>query len=100
MRTTKNILYHTFIGINTEVINSSSVELIGKKGKIVDETKNLIIIESDKESDKENDSGKATREIKIPKNSCTFRFYTEDKLSVDVEGKKITFKPEDRAKKI
>ena len=89
MRTIKNILYHTFIGINAEVINSSSRELIGKKGKIIDETKNLIVIESDN-----------NREIKIPKNSCTFRFYTEDKSVVDVEGKKITFKPEDRAKKI
>lgn len=89
MRTKQNILYHTFIGLEVEVVNSSSRLLIGKKGNIIDETKNLLVIE--------NDQGK---EIKIPKNGSTFRFYLDDKNIFDIRGKVISFRPEERAKKL
>ena len=57
MRTKKNILYSTFIGLEIEITNSSQRELVGLKGKVVDETKNLIIVEKS--------DGK---EVKIPEN--------------------------------
>ena len=88
MRTNQNILYHTVIKLGAEVINSSARELIGRKGKIIDETKNLIVIVS---------KGK---EIKIPKSSCEFRFHLEDGTSFNIEGEKIAFRPEERAKKL
>lgn len=89
MRTIQNILYHTFIGLEAEVVNSSARELIGKKGKIIDETKNLLVIESA--------NGKET---KIPKVACVFRFNLEDSKSFTIDGEKIAFRPEERAKKI
>jgi len=88
MRTNQNILYHTFIGLDVEVINASARELIGKKGKIIDETKNLIVIE------------KNGKEIKIQKVACEFLFHLEDGTNFAIEGRKIAFRPEERAKKL
>jgi ribonuclease P protein subunit POP4 len=84
----KNLLYSTFIGLEAEIINSSQRMLIGKKGKVVDETKNLIVLES------------AGKEIRIPKVSSVFRFTTDAGEKVDVEGKKIAFRPHERPKKV
>ncbi|MBI5051521.1 ribonuclease P protein subunit, partial [Candidatus Micrarchaeota archaeon] len=39
MRTKKNLLLHTFIGLLVEVIKSSDRKLIGVKGEVVSETK-------------------------------------------------------------
>lgn len=88
MITSKNLLYSTFIGLEAEIVNSSQRRLIGLKGTIVDETKNMIEIES---------GGKAT---KIPKNSSTFRITTEDGARVDVRGSDISFRPHERPKKV
>lgn len=88
MRTAKNILFHTFIGLDAEVVQSTSRVLKGIKGKVIDETKNMLIIETDK------------GEKKIQKVSCVFRFKLESGESVEVEGKKICFRPEERAKKV
>ena len=88
MRTRKNILYSTFVGLPVEIVNSSQRDLVGTKGKVVDETKNLIIIE------------KGDKEIKVQKVSCVFRFTLDDGETVDVEGKKIAFRPHERPKKV
>ncbi|VVC02975.1 Ribonuclease P protein component 1 [Candidatus Bilamarchaeum dharawalense] len=89
MITRKNLLYSTFIGLEVEIVNSSQRKLIGLHGKIVDETKNLIVVES-----------AAGKELKIPKVSSTFRFTTEDNQKVDVIGKDIAFRPHERPKKV
>lgn len=89
MRTKKNILYSTFVGLPVEIVNSSQQELVGLKGKVADETKNLIIIEK-----------KDGKEIKVQKVSCIFRFTLDDGETVDVEGKRIAFRPHERPKKV
>ena len=89
MITAKNLLYSTFIGLEAEITNSSQRALIGLKGRIVDETKNLIVIETAQ--------GKETR---IPKVSSTFRILCEDGKKVDVEGSRIAFRPHERPKKV
>ncbi len=88
-RNKQTILYSTFIGLTVEVVNSHSRNMIGAKGRIVDETKNLIVIES-----------KDGKEKKLQKRSCTFRFYLGDGSIFDIDGKEILFRPEDRAKKV
>jgi ribonuclease P protein subunit POP4 len=85
----KNLLYSTFIGLAVEISNSSQRKLVGLKGKVVDETKNLIIIEA---------SG--AKEVRVPKVSSTFRFTLDDGEKMDVDGAKITFRPHERAKKV
>jgi RNase P/RNase MRP subunit p29 len=89
MITRKNLLYSTFIGLRVEIVNSSQRNLIGMKGTIADETKNLIVVE--------NAEG---REIKVQKASSTFRFTTEDGATVDIEGSCMAFRPHERPKKV
>ena len=89
MRTTNNLLFHTFIDLNVEVIRCSDYSNQGLKGRIVDETKNMIIIE--------RANGK---EKKLPKTACVFRFFLEDGKTMDVDGSAIAFRPVERPKKI
>lgn len=88
MITRKNLLYSTFVGLEVEISNSSQQGLIGQKGIVVDETKNLLIMKTGK------------KELKIPKTCCTFVFTTEDDDKVEVEGKRIAFRPHERPKKV
>jgi ribonuclease P protein subunit POP4 len=89
MITRKSLLYSTFIGLPAEVANSSQRRMVGLKGIVIDETKNLIVIER----------GDGTS-VKVPKNGATFRFTTEDGAAVEVEGRKIAFRPHERPKKV
>ncbi|MEW6035356.1 MAG: ribonuclease P protein subunit [Candidatus Micrarchaeota archaeon] len=89
MITRKNLLYSTFVGLPVEVVNSSDRKAIGCRGTVVDETKNLIVIEV-----------AGGKEVKVPKASATFRFTAESGELVDVEGKKIAFRPHERPKKV
>ncbi|MFH2106990.1 MAG: ribonuclease P protein subunit [Candidatus Micrarchaeota archaeon] len=89
MRTSNNLLFHTFIGLEVEVSNCSDRKHIGLKGKIIDETKNLIVIETVK-----------GKEVKLPKASCIFLFHLDDGKTEEVEGKKIAFRPYERGKKV
>lgn len=88
MRNRKNILFQTFIGIHVDVVKSVSRNLIGLRGVVIDETKNLLVLETD--------SGVK----KLQKNACVFRFHLESGEQVEVEGKKILFRPEERPKKV
>jgi len=83
-----NILIHEFMGLEVEIAKSTCRNLIGKKGRIVNETRNTIEIE-----------GKCKTKI-IPKRSSTFRFYLPGGESVDVEGRLVEYNPEDRPKRL
>lgn len=87
MRNKENILFHTFIGIPVEIIRGSSRRLVGLRGNIVDETKNLLVLETE--------DGKK----RIQKIGNVFRFELESGEKIDVDGKKIMFRPEERPKK-
>ncbi|MFH0738002.1 MAG: ribonuclease P protein subunit [Candidatus Micrarchaeota archaeon] len=89
MITKNNLLLSTFIGLEVEISNSSQRELIGLNGTIVDETKNLIVIEKS--------DGK---EVKVPKVSSRFKFTVDNGEKMEVEGKRIAFRPHERPKKI
>jgi ribonuclease P protein subunit POP4 len=88
MITAKNLLFSTLIGLQAEIVNSSQRKLIGLKGTIIDETKNMIEIES------------GGRAVKVPKNSSIFRIIAEDGEAVDVRGSDISFRPHERPKKV
>lgn len=75
-----------FIGLEVEIIESSHPGYLDLKGKVVDETKNTLIIEHD------------GREKIIPKPGNVFCFtYKGDKYRID--GHEIQYRPEDRIKK-
>jgi len=97
MITRDNLLYSTFIGLTVEIANSSQREIVGLKGTVVDETKNLIVIEIEKGTENKNTT---ITELKIPKVSSVFRFTLDDGSKMDVNGKDIAFRPHERAKKV
>ncbi len=76
-----------FIGLEAEVLESTCAEYLGIKGRVVDETKNMLTIEQD------------GRERKVPKDCCSFKFVDGGKPHI-VSGKEIKFRPEDRIKKV
>ncbi len=67
-----------FIGKNVEIIDSSNKDLIGIKGKIVDETKNMFEIENQEHTRSSNGApfSKNEKEVtkKVQKKICKFKF--------------------------
>ncbi len=82
----ENILAHELIGLWVKVIDSTDKKRKGLNGMVVDETKNTLRIESD------------GKEKILPKKECVFEFRLPDKDIVEVNGKKLCFRPEDRIK--
>lgn len=91
MITSKNIFYHELIGLYCEVIESSNKSLIGISGKVVDETKNTVLIEKICED--------GVKEKLIPKSVSIFHFRLPNGNWVEIHGKILVSRPEDRIKK-
>jgi ribonuclease P protein subunit POP4 len=87
MKVTPEIICHEFIGTEAKVGKSTNVESAGSWGKIVDETRNTFII-----------LDKGERKM-IAKGSTVFHFAFDDGTVVEVDGKVLTGRPEDRLKK-
>jgi len=84
----QNIFRHELIGLSVKITASSNPDLIGIKGKVVDETRNTLKIE--------NLNGD---EVLIPKKVATFNFTLNSGDIVEIEGKILVARPEDRIKK-
>ena len=78
----ENILMHELIGLNVLVVKSTDRNREGMKGKVIDETKNTLVLEG----------GKV-----IPKKEVEIEFELGNE-KVLVEGKKILGRSEDRVK--
>jgi ribonuclease P protein subunit POP4 len=87
MITEKNLVRHELIGLEVKVRKSTNKSQIGIKGRIVDETYNMLVIETKK------------GEKKIEKKSCVFVFKLPNGKKVEVEGWVLVGRPEDRIKK-
>ncbi|MDY6966354.1 MAG: ribonuclease P protein component 1 [Halobacteriota archaeon] len=85
--TPKNLIYHELIGLSLSVHTSTNKSLIGLAGKVVDETRNMLIIETGK------------GEKKVPKSCSTFKFTLPTGTDVKVDGKLLVMRPEDRVRK-
>ncbi|MCH7902134.1 ribonuclease P protein component 1 [archaeon] len=81
----ENILSHELIGLEVSVSESTDENRKGIKGKVIDETKNVMVIESD------------GIEKVVPKKESEFEF-TLGKEKVKVKGDKILYTPEQRVK--
>ncbi len=87
MRTPENLVRHELIGLKAKVVDSSNPKNVGIKGRIVDETRNILVIEKT--------DGK---EVKLVKEENVFVFdLGGERISVD--GKVLVGRPEDRIKK-
>jgi ribonuclease P protein subunit POP4 len=88
MITPQNIIRHELVGLQVKVTHSSHQELIGMEGRVVNETKNTITLEDG-----------AGNEKTIPKGSATFHFKLPNGSIVEINGKIIVSRPENRIKK-
>ena len=83
MNVAKRFIRGEFIGRQAKVLECTDASLKGTEGTIVDESKNMLVIETDKKTKK------------IAKNISTFEIEGEI-----VNGKRIAYRPEDRIRKI
>ncbi len=87
MITPQNIFRHEFIGLNVKIIDSNHEGFLDIQGKIIDETRNTMKI----------DTGNI--EKVVPKSEVTFLFTLPQGERVSIDGKVIVARPEDRIKK-
>jgi len=87
MITPENIVRHELIGLEVKIVGSSNQKNIGITGRVVDETRNMIMIERPDGS-----------EAALAKEQHVFSFRL-DSAWVRVDGKVLVGRPEDRIKK-
>jgi len=87
MKITASIVQHEFIGLETKVVKSSNPHVVGIAGRVVDETRNTFTI-------LQNDDRKV-----VVKDTAVFDFVLPDGTVVEIDGKVIIGRPEDRIKK-
>ena len=83
MITADNITSHEFIGLNTEITQSTNPQVVGLNGRIINETKSMFTINTE--------NGAKS----IPKSTNNWKFSIEGK-DVVVKGAKIAKRPFDR----
>ena len=79
----KDIVSMNLIGKDIEITKSKNKSLIGVKGKVIDETKNMIILDNQK---------------KLMKSQSTFKIKIKNNI-YEIDGKVLQTRPEDRIKK-
>ena len=87
MTVTPSIVQHEFIGLETKVVKSSNPDVVGITGKVVDETRNTFTILT-----------MVTKKVVI-KDTSVFDFVLPDGTVVEMDGKVMMGRPEDRLKK-
>ncbi|MBT5215499.1 ribonuclease P protein subunit [Candidatus Woesearchaeota archaeon] len=86
MQKARDIPRIEFIGKELEVIEADNPSLVGIKGKVIDETKNMLIIEQNNETKK------------LVKKQVTIKVKIEDK-EIIIKGEILQGRPEERLKK-
>ncbi|ODS38142.1 MAG: ribonuclease P [Candidatus Altiarchaeales archaeon WOR_SM1_86-2] len=87
MITPYNILRHELIGLYAEVSDAAHEGYKNIKGRVVDETRNTLTIETE------------GNEKKVPKDCVTLDITLPEGTIVRVDGKLLVARPEDRVKK-
>lgn len=87
MKITPDIIREEFVGTNGTVVNSSHSGYVDIGGEVRGETRNTFLIEH---------QGEMKR---IVKDQAVFQFKFSDGSVVEIDGKLLVGKPEDRLKK-
>lgn len=85
--TRQNVLRHELIGLEVRVTNSSDPGLIGIYGTIVDETRDMFVIEQ------------AGKPKIVPKATAIFMITLPSGEDVEVDGARLVARPEKRVRK-
>jgi len=83
MITSDNIRSHEFIGLDTEIVQSTNPQVIGLNGRIINETKSMFTINTEN----------GVKSIAKSTNEWKFSIQNKD---VIVDGSKIAKRPFDR----
>lgn len=87
MKVTPAIVQQELIGLNAKVVRSSHPGYVGIAGRVLDETRNTIIIVHE------------NKKKIIIKSTAVFNFTMPDGTIVEIDGKAIVGRPENRIKK-
>ena len=87
MKVTPDIIRGEFIGTESRIAESQHPDYVGISGRVINETKNTFTILY---------AGKAKN---IVKDSAVFNFKFSDGTVVEIDGKLLVGRPEDRLKK-
>jgi ribonuclease P protein subunit POP4 len=87
MITPENLVRHELVGLPVKITKSMDPQNVGIEGRVVDETRNTITIETKK--------GRKN----FIKEKCTFSFLLPTGERVNVDGRVLVARPEDRIKK-
>jgi len=87
LNVTPAIIQHEFIGLEAKVVKSSNSNYIGISGTVIDETRNTFVIQKGDQ-----------RKIVI-KDQAVFHFTLPDSTVVEIDGKILVGRPEERLKK-
>lgn len=82
-----SIVQDEFIGLRVTVVKGLNPEIVGITGEVVDESRNTFTIMKD-----------ASEKI-IVKDTAVFHFVLPDGTIVEVDGKVLVGRPQDRVKK-
>jgi ribonuclease P protein subunit POP4 len=85
MITQQNIINHELVGLYAQISQSTNNAIVGLSGKVVDETKSMIIIETKR----------GTKMVEKKHNKWNFTLNDQD---FTVDGAAISKRPEDRIK--
>ena len=80
----QNILRHELIGLDVLVARASNPGHVGVSGRIIDETKNTLVILTGR------------GETRIPKRFSVFRIRLPDGTTVEIDGSSLETQPERR----
>jgi len=87
MKITPDLLRQEFVGLDAKVVKSSSPSQTGISGRIIKETRNtLVILHKDIEKT-------------VIKNVTVFHLILPDGTVVEIDGKAVVGRPENRLKK-
>jgi ribonuclease P protein subunit POP4 len=86
--TQQNVLAHELIGLRAEIVDSIDPSLKNLQGKIVYETKNLLLINANKHIKK------------IPKNIVRLSLKLPDGYNCVINGSDLLGRPEDRVQRL
>jgi ribonuclease P protein subunit POP4 len=87
MKVTAEIIQQEFVGLRAKVVRSTNPDCEGISGTIIDETRNTFLLSRDGE------------EKRVIKETSVFHFTYPDGTVVEIDGKLLVGRPEDRIKK-
>jgi ribonuclease P protein subunit POP4 len=87
MKVTPDIIRTEFIGLDAKVAKSTNPSIVRMKGRVLNETRNTFVLLHD------------GKERTIVKDTVVFHFILYDETIVEIDGKLLVGRPEDRVKK-